>query len=188
MSSLDIREEPLEGVQGVVVLHLDGVLDQPTLGDFLGTLETTRDAGHVRVLLNMEGISYANSTALGALVTQADAFRDAGGEMVLFKPHPKVELVIDMLGLGALFKVFATADEANAYIAGAGTGVAATAATAAASAVAQAAPAAQVATATAVAEPPPAPTPAGPGTVFPLRAECIGCGIVLEFSQASHFR
>lgn len=173
MSSLDMREEALEGVQGAVIVHLDGALDQPTLSDFLAKLESTRGAGNVKVLLNMEGVSYANSTALGALVTQADAFRDAGGEMVLYSPQPKVELVIDMLGLGALFKVFASTDEARAHIASGGT-----------PAHAPAAPAAPPAAA--VAAPQSAAQPAG--ATFPVRAECIGCGIALEFAQPSHFR
>ena len=191
MSSLDIREEPLDGVQGAVLVHLDGVLDQPTLNDFLGKLEATRSAGNVTVLLNMEGISYANSTALGALVTQADAFRDAGGELVLYSPQPKVELVIDMLGLGALFKVFGSVDEARAYVA-TGTGGLAPAAEPAA-VHPQVAPApAPVAGAP---RPAPAPAPAPSGTTgglglttFPVRAECIGCGIALEFAQAGHYR
>lgn len=171
MSSLDMREEALEGMRDAVIVHLDGVLDQPTLSDFLAKLESTRAAGNVKVLLNMEGVSYANSTALGALVTQADAFRDAGGEMVLYNPQPKVELVIDMLGLGALFKVFSSADEARTHVASGG---------APAAAPTPAAPPA------AVAAPQPAAQPAG--ATFPVRADCIGCGIALEFAQPSHFR
>ena len=174
MSSLDMREEPLEGVEGAVVVHLEGVLDQPTLSDFLSRLEAVRSAGNAKVLLDMEGISYANSTALGALVTQADAFRDAGGEMALYNPQPKVELVIDMLGLGALFKVFGSADEARAHMAD---GASASAAKPAAAPP----PAATVADTHDLPKPPPTAT-------LPVRAECIGCGIVLEFAQAGHFR
>jgi len=185
MSSLEIREEPIDGVQGGVVVHLDGVLDQPTLNDFLSRLEAARQAGNVRVLLNMEGISYANSTALGALVTQADAFRDAGGEMALFNPQPKVELVIDMLGLGALFKVFTSADEARTYIGGGAPPAAPAPEPAPAPA---AAPAPAPAPAAAPTQPQAAPRADAGAATFPLRAECIGCGIALEFSQASHFR
>jgi len=172
MSSLEIREEPIEGVAGALVVHLDGVLDQPTLNDFLGKLEGARNAGNVKLLLDMEGISYANSTALGALVTQADAFREAGGELVLFNPQPKVELVIDMLGLAALFKVFGSLDEARSYIAGS-------------AAPARTAPAR---TAPPAAPPQPAAARSSAGGGFPIRAECIGCGVVLEFAQAGHFR
>ncbi len=168
MANLEIREEPLSGVQGAAILRLQGVLDQPTLGEFLSRLDAAREAGNVKLLLDMEGVSYANSTALGALVTQADAFRNAGGELVLFSPQPKVELVLDMLGLGALFEILPSADEACAYLKAGG----------AATAAPTRAPSP---------EPSPRTTSASAGA-FPVRAECIGCGIALEFDQAGHYR
>lgn len=166
MSNLEIRVEPVEGVAKGAVVHLDGVLDQPTLGSFLSKLEEVHGDGKVFVILDMEGVSYANSTALGALVTQADAFRDAGGEMVLLKPQPKVDVVIDMLGLSSLFKVFASDEEARHHLESGLSG-----------AEAPAEP---------VREAPAAPKT--PAASFPLRGECVGCGIVLEFRQSGHFR
>jgi len=160
MSTLQIRVEAFEGVQGAVILRLEGDLDQPTLNTFLNQLEAVRKDGKSRVLLDMDKVGYANSTALGALITQADTFREAGGEMALVRPQPKVELVIDMLGLGALFKIFNTMDEARQHLL-AGSRVAA---------------------------PRPQAAPAAQATAFPVRSECAGCGILLEFSQASHFR
>jgi anti-anti-sigma factor len=185
MSSLEIRVEPLQGVAKAAIVHLDGVLDQPTLNSFLAELERVRKAGNIRVLLDMEHVSYANSTALGALVTQADEFHEAGGEMAIFKPQPKVELVIEMLGLAQLFKVFTTFEEAHAYIASVsgGTAEGAGAPTAEGEERAAAAPAAR-----APAQQAGAAAPAERGTVFPLRAECLGCGVLLEFTQPSHFR
>lgn len=172
MSSLQAHVAPIQGVDNAAIIQLNGVLDQPTLTAFQSELENARDDGKVFVILDMAGVSYANSTALGALVTQADAFRDTGGELVLLKPQPKVDLVIDMLGLTTLFKIFATEKEALQYIAS-------LASPDGAAAVAAAMPAAE------------APTPAAQGSpvaVFPARAACIGCGILLEFSQPSHFR
>lgn len=161
MSNLDTRVEPIEGVVNAVMVHLDGVLDQPTLAAFQNQLADVRNDGNLLVVLNMEGVSYANSTALGSLVTQADAFREAGGELVILKPQPKVDLVIDMLGLASLFKVFTTEQEAHDHIASV-----AAPAPRAPSAVAQAPAAAD----------------------FPLQHDCLGCGTALEFSQAGHFR
>jgi len=173
MSSLEVEVEPIEGVEAAAVVRLRGVLDQPTLKSFLSRLEAVRNDGKVRVLLDMEGVSYANSTALGALVTQADAFREGGGELALLNLQPKVHLVIDMLGLSALFRIFTSLEAGRSYLASG------------------AVPSAAVAEAPAGAaqqEPggaPRAPTQARP---FPVRAECIGCRVALEFSQPGHFR
>jgi anti-anti-sigma factor len=164
MSTLQIHVEAVEGVAGGAIVHLEGDLDQPTLNTFLSQLEAVRNEGKSRVLLDMDKVGYANSTALGALITQADTFREAGGEMALVRPQPKVELVIDMLGLGALLKIFNTMDEARQHLASG-------------SRPSPAAPHPQAAAA-----------PAAAPAAFPVRSECAGCGVLLEFSQASHFR
>ena len=164
MSTLEIQIEAVAGVEKCVAVHLTGALDQPTMDTFLNGLKSVRSNGNIRCVLDMQGVTYANSTALGALVTQADTFRAAGGDLVILRPQPKVNLVIEMLGLHTMFPIFATLDEARAYLAEGS------------------APEAKV-------RPREAPGTAQPhGASFPLRAECIGCGVVLEFAQASRFR
>jgi len=164
MSSLEIQVEPLEGVEKGALVHLEGALDQPTLGAFLSQLKAVLDDGKVRALLDMQGVTYANSTALGALVTQADAFRDAGGQLALLRPQPKVNLVIEMLGLNAVLQIFRSVEEARPYLALAAEPVAA--------------------------EPqePAGAAPPPQASSFPLRADCCLCGVVLEFSQPGRFR
>lgn len=166
MSSLQARIEPVQGVDNAVIIHLNGILDQPTLGTFREHLDRARDDGKHLAVLDMSGVSYANSTTLGELVTQADSFRDAGGELVLLKPQPKVDLVIDMLGLSTLFKIFRTEAEALRYI-----GSPEDATSSAGTAAGQQSDAGDPAV-----------------VAFPTRAACIGCGILLEFTQPSHFR
>jgi anti-sigma regulatory factor (Ser/Thr protein kinase) len=71
-----------------------------------------------------------------------------------------------MLGLTSLFKVFYALEEARDHLASAASR-----------------PEAQAAAPT----PEAAPTPASAAS-FPLRAECLGCKVVLEFPQAGHYR
>ena len=164
MSMLEIQVEAVAGVEKCVVVHLTGALDQPTMDTFLNGLKSVRSNGNIRCILDMQGVTYANSTALGALVSQADTFRGAGGDLAILRPQPKVNLVIEMLGLNAMFPIFATLDEARAHLA-------------------------EGSAAPPKARPREAPEPAQPHAAsFPLRAECIGCGVVLEFAQASRFR
>jgi len=166
MSSLEIQTQPVQGIERCVVVHLNGTLDQPTLEAFLSSLKSALGEGSTRCILDMQQVGYANSTALGALVTQADAFREAGGEFVLLNPQPKVNLVIEMLGLNAMFPIFSSMEEARAHFAAPSSRPAALGR--GSEAAAGAAPAATAS--------------------FPLRAECIGCGMLLEFSQPSRFR
>ncbi len=116
MSSLEIAVESLSGVDDGALVKVTGQLDQPTLDKFLSELGQVRQRGARRVLLDMQGVSYANSTALGALVTQADTFREAGGAFALLAPQPKVNLIIEMLGLNAVFPIFNTLEDAVAHL------------------------------------------------------------------------
>lgn len=116
MSELEISVAALPGVEEGAVVRLRGQLDQPTLDKFLSQLAEVRRRGTKRLLLDMQQLSYANSTALGALVTQADTFRAAGGDFALLAPQPKVNLVIEMLGLNAVFPIFNTLEEAVAHL------------------------------------------------------------------------
>jgi len=162
MSNIEIQVEPMEGVDGGALMRLEGALDQPTLDAFLERLGKLRDDGKVRLLVDMQGVTYANSTALGALVTQSDAFHEAGGELALLNPQPGVNLVIEMLGLDSILPIFASLDEARSHLA---------------------AP---------PSTPEPAPEPAAPSGArpapFPARSDCVECGIALEFSQPGRFR
>ena len=116
MSNLEIAVEALAGVADGALVRLEGQLDQPTLDKFVSQLAEVRQKGTKRLLLDMQGVSYANSTALGALVTQADTFREAGGAFALLSPQPKVNLIIEMLGLNAVFPIFNTLEEAVAHL------------------------------------------------------------------------
>ncbi len=116
MSSLEIAVEGLQGVAEGALVKLSGQLDQPTLDKFLSELSRVKEQGTKRLVLDMQGVSYANSTALGALVTQADTFREAGGAFALLAPQPKVNLIIEMLGLNAVFPIFNTLEEAVVHL------------------------------------------------------------------------
>lgn len=165
MSTLDIQVEPLEGIEKGAIVRLDGALDQPTRDAFLSRLKSVLSEGNTRCVLDMQGVSYANSTAIGDLVIQYDLFREAGGELVLLSPQRKVYVIIEMVGVNSVLPIFNTIEEARAHL----------------SAAAPAAPGPPPK------EAPPPGTPA-PAVSFPVRAECATCGVTLEFAQAGRFR
>ena len=160
MSNLTIQVEPMEGVDGGALAHLEGALDQPTLNTFRERLDELRNEGKTHLILDMQGVTYANSTALGALVTQSDAFHEAGGELALLNPQPSVNLVIEMLGLDSILPIFASLDEARSHLA---------------APPSKPAPEPQA----------PSGTKAAP---FPARSDCVECGVALEFSRPGRFR
>ncbi|HPD14214.1 MAG TPA: anti-sigma factor antagonist [Planctomycetota bacterium] len=166
MSTLDIQVEPLQGVEKGVVVRLDGALDQPTRDAFLSKLKSVISEGNTRCVLDMERVTYANSTAIGDLVIQFDQFRDAGGELVLVNPQHRVLVIIEMVGVNSVLPIFNTLEEARQHLTRPQERAAAPAP--------EKRPAAEAA-------------PSAPGT-FPLRSDCSTCGVTLEFAQAGRFR
>ncbi len=169
MSTLQIQVEPLQGVEKGVVVRVEGALDQPTRDVFLNRLKTVLSEGNCRCVLDMERVSYANSTAIGDLVILHDLFHEAGGGLVLLRPQRKVSVIIEMVGVDSVLHIFGTLDEARADL-----------------------------SAPKAAPPPPKPAAAeGPQRAgalpptaggFPARTECVSCSVMLEFTQAGRYR
>jgi anti-anti-sigma factor len=173
MSSLEIKVEPLQGMDKGVVVHLGGALDQPTRDEFLNAMRNVLSEGNTRCILDMEHVTYANSTAIGDLVVQLDQFHEKGGGFVLMNLHPKVYSLMEIVGVNSVLPIVKTLAEARAALS------AAQAAPEPARVV-SGAPAAGVAAPSAV--------PAGGAPSFPLRSQCVGCGVTLEFAQAGRYR
>lgn len=99
--------------EGIIVLDLEGRL---TAGEEAARLrETLRElaaAGGVRVVLNLQGVDYIDSTGLGALVIGYTSLKKAGGKLVLLHLNRRnVELLV-FTKLATVFEIFAEEQEA----------------------------------------------------------------------------
>ncbi len=106
---------PSRFVGDVAIIHLDGKL---RLGDGTERLrEQVRDlieGGRTSVILEMEHLTYVDSSGLGALVGCFTSVRKAGGALKLLRLNPKVRDQLLMMKLFAIFEVF---DEEAAAVA-----------------------------------------------------------------------
>jgi anti-sigma B factor antagonist len=64
--------------------------------------------GHHKILLNLAGVHYIDSSGLGALVSAMASVRKVGGEMKLTKLTEKVD---DLMEVTRLYTVFDIADD-----------------------------------------------------------------------------
>jgi anti-sigma B factor antagonist len=99
--------------RGVVIVDLKGDI---TLGDgniFLKqTLRSLAEQNHIKVLLNLAGVSYIDSSGLGELVAGYTAIGKAGGELKLLNLTDRVK---DLMMITKLLTIFdAYDDEARA--------------------------------------------------------------------------
>src|SRR5579863_6862314 len=98
---------------GIPVLRLRGRL---TLGegsrDLRGTISDIAAEGHKSLLLDLGELSYIDSSGLGALVAGYNSLKLKGGSVGLFQVPERVLELLEMSGLAAVFRIFATEQEA----------------------------------------------------------------------------
>ena len=75
-----------------------------------------RKLGFMRLVLDMTNVGFINSTGLGFLVDIADQVTAESGSVSLVGVQPKVEMVLDMLGMKAFFQHFEKQEEALAAL------------------------------------------------------------------------
>jgi anti-anti-sigma factor len=174
-------------------MSLSGVIDTTTLTEFEKRLQETMDDGVDRLLLDLEKVRYINSSGFGALVKYSDQFKSRGGGLGLVLVPPKVQVVLEMLGLQAFFPIYPTQEVALTAISGAGEGFPAP------EAAAEPAPAPQAPPAPAA---PAAPAPAAPAAptarvptpevetaaTFPMLISCGTCCATLDVKGQGTYR
>ncbi|MBI2931934.1 MAG: anti-sigma factor antagonist [Planctomycetes bacterium] len=112
MPDLTIQVQEIKGLPGTALVILSGSIDANTVITFQTHLNTVRERGITRFILDMESVKYVNSTGLGYLINLSDSVSGGKGCISLVKVQPKVKVVFDMLGLNAFFKIYPTRDEA----------------------------------------------------------------------------
>jgi anti-sigma B factor antagonist len=102
-------------VDGVTILDLSGRI---TLGEGSVTLrDAIRDLlakGEKSILLNLNDVSYIDSSGLGELVSAFTSVKNAGGELKLLNLTHKVK---DLLQITKLYTVFEVKDDEASAVA-----------------------------------------------------------------------
>lgn len=99
---------------GTPVLTLRGKL---TLGEgsreLRQTIERIVAEGGRHILLDMTGVTYVDSSGLGAMVSGYNSVKTQGGSVGLVNVPKRVQDLLGMSGLTAIFRVFASKEEAE---------------------------------------------------------------------------
>jgi anti-sigma B factor antagonist len=107
--TFEINEQVTGGVPVVAVVGEIDVATAPTLAEHLSVHE---EAGAAAVIVNLLGVSFLDSTALGVLVGSFKRLREAGGTLKLVIAEPRILKVFEITDLIRVFPIFATVDEA----------------------------------------------------------------------------
>jgi len=110
--SLDVQSRQADN--GATVVAPTGRLDvagAPALKDAIA--EAVKN-GPARVVIDMEGVSFVDSTGLGSVIAALKQIRSSQGELRLAAPNQQVRVVLELTTLDRVFPYFATVEEALA--------------------------------------------------------------------------
>ena len=108
----DLVMRATQPADGVVAVHLGGVVDAHTLDKFEAGLEKALKLGGTSLVLDCEELRYVNSAGFGELIRYFDRLKEEGGVLVLARVPPKVGIILEMLGLKSLIPITTTMPEA----------------------------------------------------------------------------
>jgi len=109
----DLVIRATEHPDGILTLHLGGVIDAHTLDKFEHRLAEAIKQGTRSRVLDCEELRYVNSSGFGELIRYHDRLREQGGTLVLARVAPKVGIILEMLGLKSLIPMATSLDSAH---------------------------------------------------------------------------
>jgi anti-sigma B factor antagonist len=108
--SLEVQSRQVDN--GVTVVAPTGRLDvagAPALKDAIS--EAVKN-GQPRVVLDMEGVSFVDSTGLGSVIAALKQIRGSQGDLRLAAPNQQVRVVLELTTLDRVFPYYSTVEEA----------------------------------------------------------------------------
>ena len=100
----------------VDVLSFAGSLHAATTASLRQELKDLIQSGRSRLVMNMAGVRFVDSSGLSVLVVALKAARAAGGDVVLLKLTPEVRSIVELTRLHRVFEIFDDADAAIAKL------------------------------------------------------------------------
>jgi anti-sigma B factor antagonist len=104
---MDVSIETRPADRNVVVLDVAGRLAAGETGMlFREVFQRCLGGGTERFLVNLEKVSYIDSSGLGELITSHTSLRNRGGAVKLLKPSKRIRDLLQMTKLLHIFEIF----------------------------------------------------------------------------------
>jgi len=123
-NELTVKELKIEhaaapsGGKDVHILRLEGYVDAHTFAEFEEELTRLTDKeGQFNLLLDLEKLTYINSTGLGLLMATFRQVRQHNGDLVIAKMSDKITNIFNLLGFSRLIHTYPSEQEALARFA-----------------------------------------------------------------------
>ncbi len=97
-----------------IILDLVGELTYANRTAFKGAIERSKQAGCRHLILNMEGVRFLDSSALGMLALLSQSLKVTQGVVSLLNPQSYVREIISLANLHRMLPVYNTEQDALA--------------------------------------------------------------------------
>jgi anti-sigma B factor antagonist len=101
-----------EEIDGVPVVSASGEIDVATAPPLRDRLQALTTSGKSTVVVDLLGVTFLDSTALGVLVGALKRCREGGGDLPLVIEEPRILKVFEITGLTGVFPIFESVREA----------------------------------------------------------------------------
>ena len=108
--SLEVQSHQVDN--GVTVVAPTGRLDVAGAPALKDAISEALKNGPPRVVLDMEGISFVDSTGLGSVIAALKQIRSSQGDLRLAAPNQQVRVVLELTTLDRVFPYYSTVEEA----------------------------------------------------------------------------
>jgi len=101
------------------VIELGGEVDLYTAPEFKERMVKVIEDGKTRLVVDLSGATFIDSTTLGVLVGGVKRLRPSGGSLALVCNNPNIQKIFEITGLDRVFTIHETrADALSAVAAG----------------------------------------------------------------------
>ena len=106
---LDVSER-----DGHSVLAVSGEVDVATVPRLREQLHSLVASGNTRIVVDLDGVDFLDSSGLGVLVGALKRVRANDGDLSLVCTQPRIRKVFEVTGLTKVFSLYDTVDQAIA--------------------------------------------------------------------------
>lgn len=104
-------EKPAERTAVIAVV---GRLNSANVAELRSSVASAVDEGRVRVILDVRGVDFIDSSGLGGMISGLKRARQAGGDLRLVAPTPQVTMILSLTNLDQIISVYPTVEAACA--------------------------------------------------------------------------
>ncbi len=102
----------------VKIMQPSGRLDVTTAADFRRQVNDVASLATPPkyLLVDLQAITFMDSSGLGALVSALKSIRNSNGDMVICGANDQVQMLFELTSMTKIFKIYSTVDEFKATL------------------------------------------------------------------------